>query len=276
MSSSQQPEKDMSGGVLDVTAHDDIDKRLQQFYEANMVPNLLFYGKNGSGKKSIVTRFVNKIFPDEEERSRYLLIMDCIHSSGIKSIREDLKFFSKTQIQENRFKVIVLLNADNLTVDAQSALRRCIETCSNTTRFFVVVESKVCVLRPLISRFCNIYVPLPKKNGRYQCFYTITKSENTDYIRQQSSKKNYLKQYLKPYLEDPGETSLKQLTQISTGLYEKGNTSEHIEEYIKNTGIPNHQEIIFRFNSYKTEIRNEELMIFYILQMLFKEINKVK
>lgn len=271
MASLQEPEKNTSGDVLDLTIHNDIEKRLDYFYETKMVPNLLFYGKNGSGKKTIVTRFVNKIFPDEEERSRYLLIMDCIHSSGIKSIREDLKFFSKTQIQENRFKVIVLLNADSLTVDAQSALRRCIETCSNTTRFFVVVESKVSVLRPLISRFCNIYVPLPKKNGRYQSFYTIAKNESVQYIRQQTTKKNYLKQYLKPYLESSQETSLVQLVQISTELYDKGITSDYIEEYVKNNSINNHQEIIFRFNTYKSEIRNEELMIFYILQMLFKE-----
>ena len=271
MASLQQPEKNISGDVLDLTIHNDIEKRLDYFYETKMVPNLLFYGKNGSGKKTIVTRFVNKIFPNEEERSRYLLIMDCIHSSGIKSIREDLKYFSKTQIQENRFKVIVLLNADSLTVDAQSALRRCIETCSNTTRFFVVVESKVSVLRPLISRFCNIYVPLPKKNGRYQCFYTIAKNESVQYIRQQTTKKNYLKQYLKPYLESSQETSLVQLVQISSELYDKGVTSDHIEEYVKNNSINSHQEIIFRFNTYKSEIRNEELMIFYILQMLFKE-----
>ena len=62
-----------------------------------------------------------------------------------------------------------------------------------------------------------------------------------------------------------------QLVQISTELYEKGVTSDHIEEYVKNNSINNHQEIIFRFNTYKSEIRNEELMIFYILQMLFKE-----
>ena len=262
-------DKDLSGVYLDTTSHKAIENRLDYFYSTNMVPNLLFYGQNGSGKKTIVTRFVNKIFPNEEDRAKYLLVMDCIHSSGIKSIREDLKFFSKTQIQENHFKVIVLLNADSLTVDAQSALRRCIETCSKTTRFFVVIESKACLLRPLVSRFCNIYVPLPKKNGRYQSFYTITKNESPDYVKQQTSKRNYLKQLLKPYLDKPSTVTLEILSNLSTELYDKAISSIHLEEYIKTSNIENHQEILFRFNSYKSEIRNEELMLFYLLNMLF-------
>lgn len=267
-----QTDTDISGVLLDTSSHKAIEKRLNYFYETNMVPNLLFYGQNGSGKKTIVTRFVNTIFPNEEDRKKYLLIMDCIHSSGIKSIREDLKFFSKTQIQENRFKIIVLLNADSLTVDAQSALRRCIETCSKTTRFFVVIENKTCLLRPLVSRFCNIYVPLPKKNGRYQSFYTITKSETAEYVKQQTTKRNYLKQLLKPHLEKPNETSLETLTKLSTELYDRAISSDHVEEYIKTTNIKNYQEILFRFNTYKSEIRNEELMMFYLLNMIFSQI----
>ena len=37
------------------------------------------------------------------------------------------------------FKTIVMTNADKLTIDAQSALRRCIESFSHTTRFFIIV-----------------------------------------------------------------------------------------------------------------------------------------
>ena len=57
----------------------------------------------------------------------------------VSNLLEDLKFFSRSQINNqygNNFKTIVLLNAGNLTIDAQSALRRCIEQYSNTTRFF--------------------------------------------------------------------------------------------------------------------------------------------
>ena len=84
-----------------------------------------------------------------------------------KFIREELKFFAKTTINfqnGNFFKSIILSNADKLTIDAQSALRRCIELFSHTTRFFIIVEDKYKLLRPILSRFAEIYIPLPSIN----------------------------------------------------------------------------------------------------------------
>ena len=55
-----------------------------------------------------------------------IMIVNCAHGKGIKFIREELKFFAKANIHSNNgtlFKTIVLINADNLTIDAQSALR---------------------------------------------------------------------------------------------------------------------------------------------------------
>ena len=72
------------------------------------------------------------------------MYVNCAHGKGIKFIRDDLKFFAKTNIQGNKgilFKTIVLFNADSLTIDAQSAMRRCIESFSYNTRFFIVVEN---------------------------------------------------------------------------------------------------------------------------------------
>jgi DNA polymerase III delta prime subunit len=48
-------------------------------------------------------------------------------------------------------------------MDAQSALRRCIELYNHNTRFFIVVENKYKLLKPILSRFCEIYVPSPIK-----------------------------------------------------------------------------------------------------------------
>ena len=55
----------------------------------------------------------------------------------------------------------MLLNADQLTIDAQSALRRCIEIFSKSTRFILIIQNKDKILKPILSRFCEIYVKLP-------------------------------------------------------------------------------------------------------------------
>jgi len=96
------------------------------------------------------------------------MFVNCAHGKGIKFIREELKFFAKTNVHFKSgiwFKIIVLINADYLTVDAQSALRRCIEQFSNNTRFFIVIENKNKLLTPVVSRFCEIYIPLVIENG---------------------------------------------------------------------------------------------------------------
>ena len=52
----------------------------------------------------------------------YIMTVNCAHGKGIKFIREELKFFARTNInlQEGSiFKSIILLNADKLTIDAQ-------------------------------------------------------------------------------------------------------------------------------------------------------------
>ena len=66
--------------------------------------------------------------------------VNCAHGKGIKFVREELKFFAKTNMKNKcNFKTVILSNADKLTVDAQSALRRCIELFSHTTRFFIII-----------------------------------------------------------------------------------------------------------------------------------------
>ena len=81
---------------------------------------------------------------------------------------------------------MVLLNADKLTLDAQSALRRCIELFSHNTRFFIIAEDKYNLMKPILSRFCEIYVAEPVLNDKiinlYQ--YNLNNIFNTLDIKQ--------------------------------------------------------------------------------------------
>ena len=119
--------------------HQPIKRKLHDFYETNRIPHIIFYGPSGCGKQTIVKEFLKKIYRSNEEMVKNnVMYVNCAHGKGIKFIREDLKFFAKTNVQLNggySFKSVILLNADNLTIDAQSALRRCIEQFSQNTRF---------------------------------------------------------------------------------------------------------------------------------------------
>jgi hypothetical protein len=142
--------------------HEQINNKLQYFINTKKIPNIIFHGASQSGKRTLLNQFLQNIYQgDRNNMKTHIMTVECCHGKGIKFIREELKFFAKAHIQSNHganFKSIVLLNADFLTIDAQSALRRCIELFSHNTRFFIVVENKERLLNPILSRFCEIFV----------------------------------------------------------------------------------------------------------------------
>jgi hypothetical protein len=142
---------------------DKIQHKLQHFLDSCKTPNILFYGPPGSGKKRLLFEFIdNYVNKWNVNREDYIMVVNCCIHNGIKHIRENITTFAKNNISIKNgsvFKCIILLYADKLTMDAQSAIRRCIEIYNHTTRFFIVVESKNTLMKPIISRFCEIYVP---------------------------------------------------------------------------------------------------------------------
>ena len=177
---------------------------LNNLYHKKTIPNIIFYGDNLTGKKTVLENFLNLIYKNQENIKKYVLIINCSHGKGnIKFIRETLKYFANFSINNIKednmalytFKSIVLLNADKLTIDAQSALRRCIEIYSNNTRFFIVVENKHKILKPILSRFSHIYFnkkiniidnkiynPNKKMNVLNNMLHNFNKNENVNII----------------------------------------------------------------------------------------------
>lgn len=134
--------------------------KLTSILNSDTIPHILFYG---SEDKSLIYFLLNQIYKNENEKTKmneYCMFIECATCKGIKVIRDDIKEFAKQQINNQIcFKSIVLYDAENLTIDAQYSLRRCIEIYSKTTRFFIVTENKDKLISPICSRFIHIYVP---------------------------------------------------------------------------------------------------------------------
>ena len=83
--------------TLDI--HNDIKNKLDIYIKNNKIPNIIFHGSSGCGKKEIVKEFINKIYNDDREQIKTnVMIVNCSHGGGIKFIREELKFFAKSNI----------------------------------------------------------------------------------------------------------------------------------------------------------------------------------
>lgn len=250
--------------------HPTVKAKLDAFYNSKKIPHLIFHGSSGTGKRTIVQQFLHKIYQgDKAKMKSNIMFVNCAHGKGIKFIREELKFFAKSNIQFNcgvLFKIIVLLNADNLTIDAQSALRRCIELFSNNTRFFIIVENKHKLLNPILSRFCEIYVPeyTDPVEGR---IINLHQYNLCDIHKTGIGDNCPIDSILASV--DPHHYAL---ANTATLLYESGFSALNVVDYVKRSpSIDDVKKttVIMRFHEIKCEYRCEKLLILYLLDMIY-------
>jgi len=263
---------------MSLLIHESIKEKLEYFHLIHKIPNILFHGPTGSGKRTIVNDFIHKIYDNNREKIKsFVMYVNCSHGKGIKFIREELKFFAKTHINSNGgniFKSIVLLNADKLTMDAQSALRRCIELFSHNTRFFIVAEDKYNLMKPILSRFCEIYVPEPIIDGNIVNLYKHNLDETLNTKNIKINRLEWLKKELIKTINK--KITIEKLMLFCTKLYEKGYSGLDIITLLENQKfldttltIEKRYELLLAFNRVRKEFRNEKLIILFILNFVF-------
>jgi DNA polymerase III delta prime subunit len=253
--------------------HNNIYEKLTYFVNINKIPNIIFHGPSGCGKRTILNNFINMIYENKKNTiKQYVMFVNCAHGKGIKFIREELKFFAKTNIHNGIFKTIVLSNADKLTIDGQSALRRCIELFSHNTRFFIIVEDKYKLLKPILSRFCEIYIPLPTINNE-QVNLNKYNSNNIILNNNNLKKEETIKTLILNILKNKINLSNTNVLETSKILYEKGYSALDLLEQIEKLDELQDERkylILLFINKIKKEFRSEKMLIMFILTFLIR------
>ncbi len=263
--------------------HQSIKQKLDGFYLSQRIPHLLFHGSPGSGKRTLIYDFINKIYGyDKHKVKNHVMFVNCAHGKGIKFIREELKFFAKTNIQGNQgisFKSIVLFNADSLTIDAQSALRRCIELFSYNTRFFIVVENKHKLLNPILSRFCEIYVPdyVDCVSGQVQ---NLHQYHLTRIYGPVSDNRSWFDQVFEQMFLESNSWTHANMVDIATNIYENGLSCLDLMKWYKtldhkNQIGTNYIDAQLYYQEIKSEYRHEKILILIMLDFIFLRSNKI-
>jgi len=255
----------------ELAIHKPIYDKLNCFIKNGKVPNLIFYGKSGSGKRTIVNNFIKKIYNDDNNKIRTnVMYVNCAHGKGIKFIREELKFFAKANINASSgiyFKTIVLLNASYLTIDAQSALRRCIELFSYNTRFFMIVENKDKILNPIVSRFCEIYIPDYIISDKIINLHAYSK--NFHYSLDTKNKSDIWIQKKMNGIKTKDHINL---SRFAEEIYEEGYSCLDVITWLKNKSKLDDNNIAqacMIYDKIRSEYRCEKLLILYIFDFLY-------
>ena len=115
------------------------------------MPHLLFSGSAGVGKTSTALCLSRQILGDYAKDST--LELNASDERGIGMVREKVKKFSRfAGMVDVPFKIIILDEADEMTSDAQTALRRIIEDAAKICRFILIANNVSKIIQPIQSR----------------------------------------------------------------------------------------------------------------------------
>jgi replication factor C subunit 2/4 len=141
-------------------------KTLKQIAKTGDMPHLLFHGPPGTGKTSAILALAYELFGPNIYKDR-VIELNASDERGIGCVREKIKTIARFGIGRTDpdylsppFKIIILDEADAMTTDAQSALRKIIEDYSKITRFCIICNYINQIIDPLVSR-CSKFRFMP-------------------------------------------------------------------------------------------------------------------
>jgi replication factor C small subunit len=134
--------------------NEEFTTNLKEWISKNDFPNLLLYGPAGTGKTTAAKLVVRNINCD-------YIYLNCSDENGIDTIRDKVKQFASGATFKP-LKVVILDEADFLTINAQAALRNVIESFSLTTRFIFTCNFVERIIDPLQSRLTSYHLITPE------------------------------------------------------------------------------------------------------------------
>jgi len=141
----------------DVIDQTEVKQRLAPLLEKREeMPHLLFAGPPGTGKTTIALIVADQILGPL--RADYTLSLNASDERGIDIVRERIKVFASYSDRREGvpFRLVILDEADEMTRDAQTALRRIMEESSRFTRFVLICNYSTGIIEPIQSR-CAIF-----------------------------------------------------------------------------------------------------------------------
>lgn len=138
----------------DIVGQKQITNRLKKYIAEESMPNLMFTGPAGVGKTTTAIALVKAILGEYWKQN--FLELNASDARGIETVRNNIKNFCRLKPVGAPFRIIFLDEVDNMTKDAQHALRREMEMYTKTASFILSCNYSSKIIDPIQSR-CAIF-----------------------------------------------------------------------------------------------------------------------
>ena len=251
---------------------------LQHYVNTKNVPNLIFYGKRGTGKTSSIHSLCKDLYGDDYKK--YVLELNASHERGINTVRTKVK--TMAQSKTSRVKMIILDEADSMTKEAMFSLRMIMENYSHITRFCLICNYINKIIDPLRSR-CTVFYfqPLTKPQIAERLAHISSENNNDQIIKftngdmrkamlllQYSDKNNDIEhlcgisekmcdQLLNDIQTKPLKSILQTCFEIDKGAYDISEMLEILgEKILKIKDFPKKNDVLFLLGEKDVNIQN--------------------
>lgn len=162
----------------DIVGHEEVVKRMKKFLDTEDIPHVVFAGKQGIGKTAIIQAFAKEKYGADNWRNN-ILELNASDERGIDTIRDKVKNYAvQGTIGDHQYKIVFLDEADQLTKDAQTALRRIMEDHADVTRFFLSCNYLSQIIGPIQSRCAPFSISPLTDDDLYRIGKNVAEQEN--------------------------------------------------------------------------------------------------
>lgn len=151
-----------------IIGHEEVKATLNKTVETGDLPHLLFYGPPGTGKTSMVKVLAHQLYGPKRIKEK-VLELNASDENGINVVRDKIIKFANIVVGSKdpnypspAFKLIILDEADSMTSEAQTALKKVMESTYEITRFVIICNYESKIINAIKSRCADFrFSPIP-------------------------------------------------------------------------------------------------------------------